>query len=497
VDRAAGACACEDVFMMSHRAQLTDIARRAMKERGLEPSFSERAMAEVASVAESPQTADESVRDLRSLLWCSIDNDDSRDLDQISVSETLPDGAVRVLVGIADVDVVVRDGSAVDKHAAQNTTSVYTPAVIFPMLPERLSTDLTSLNADEDRLAIVIELVVRKGAVAQSDVYGARVRNRSKLAYNAVDAWLTGHGPLPPAAAAVAGMDQQLRAQDGVAQDLRRSRVAQGALEFSTIEVRPQFDGDRLAALNAELPNRAKQLIEELMVAANGVVARFLDRKGLPSIRRVVRVPKRWDRIVQLAAQTGDVLPAEPDSLALNAFLVKRRQADPERFPDLSLSVIKLLGSGEYAVDPPGAEAPGHFGLAVRDYAHSTAPNRRYPDLLTQRLIKAALEQKPSPYSIPDLEFLAAHCTEQEDNAEKVERQVRKSAAAMLVQSRIGQQFDAIVTGASPKGTFVRVASPPVEGMLVRGQAGLDVGDKVHVRLAHVNVDRGFIDFER
>jgi len=483
--------------MMSHRAQLTDIARRAMKERGLEPSFSERAMAEVASVAESPQTADESVRDLRSLLWCSIDNDDSRDLDQISVSETLPDGAVRVLVGIADVDVVVRDGSAVDKHAAQNTTSVYTPAVIFPMLPERLSTDLTSLNADEDRLAIVIELVVRKGAVAQSDVYGARVRNRSKLAYNAVDAWLTGHGPLPPAAAAVAGMDQQLRAQDGVAQDLRRSRVAQGALEFSTIEVRPQFDGDRLAALNAELPNRAKQLIEELMVAANGVVARFLDRKGLPSIRRVVRVPKRWDRIVQLAAQTGDVLPAEPDSLALNAFLVKRRQADPERFPDLSLSVIKLLGSGEYAVDPPGAEAPGHFGLAVRDYAHSTAPNRRYPDLLTQRLIKAALEQKPSPYSIPDLEFLAAHCTEQEDNAEKVERQVRKSAAAMLVQSRIGQQFDAIVTGASPKGTFVRVASPPVEGMLVRGQAGLDVGDKVHVRLAHVNVDRGFIDFER
>jgi len=483
--------------MMSHRAQLTDIARRAMKERGLEPSFSERAMAEVASVAESPQTADESVRDLRSLLWCSIDNDDSRDLDQISVSETLPDGAVRVLVGIADVDVVVRDGSAVDKHAAQNTTSVYTPAVIFPMLPERLSTDLTSLNADEDRLAIVIELVVRKGAVAQSDVYGARVRNRSKLAYNAVDAWLTGHGPLPPAAAAVAGMDQQLRAQDGVAQDLRRSRVAQGALEFSTIEVRPQFDGDRLAALNAELPNRAKQLIEELMVAANGVVARFLDRKGLPSIRRVVRVPKRWDRIVQLAAQTGDVLPAEPDSLALNAFLVKRRQADPERFPDLSLSVIKLLGSGEYAVDPPGGEAPGHFGLAVRDYAHSTAPNRRYPDLLTQRLIKAALEQKPSPYSIPDLEFLAAHCTEQEDNAEKVERQVRKSAAAMLVQSRIGQQFDAIVTGASPKGTFVRVASPPVEGMLVRGQAGLDVGDKVHVRLAHVNVDRGFIDFER
>ena len=328
-------------------------------------------------------------------------------------------------------------------------------------------------------------------------MYGARVRNRAKLAYNAVDAWLTGQGPLPPAAAAVPGMDDQLKMQDGAAQALRRVRVAQGALEFSTIEVRPEFDGDRLADLKPDVPNRAKQLIEELMVAANGVTARFLGSRDVPSIRRVVKTPKRWDKLVQLAAQSGDRLPADPDSGALNVFLTKRRLADPERFPDLSLTVIKLLGSGEYVVDPPGGDPPGHFGLAVRDYAHSTAPNRRYPDLLTQRLIKAALEGKPSPYPLADLEHLAAHCTEQEDAASKVERQVRKSAAALLVASRIGEQFDGFVTGASPKGTFARVSNPPIEGMLVQGQEGLDVGDRVHVRLVRVNVERGFIDFAR
>ena len=483
--------------MTSHRSQLSDIAREAMKERGLEPDIPAAAMAEVAQIADAPQTADEPVRDLRDLLWCSIDNDDSRDLDQLSVSEALPNGSTRVLVAVADVDAVVRKGSAVDAHAQVNTTSVYTPAMIFPMLPERLSTDLTSLNADVDRLAIVVELVVSGGKVASSDVYGARVRNKSKLAYNAVGAWLTGNGPLPPAAAAVPGMDAQLKMQDSAAQALRRERIAAGALEFATVEVRPQFDGDRLTGLTPDLPNRAKQLIEEFMVAANGVVATFLDARGLPSIRRVVRTPKRWDRIVQLAAQSGTTLPEEPDSLALNAFLTARKKADPDRFPDLSLAVIKLLGSGEYVVDPPGGDAPGHFGLAVRDYAHSTAPNRRYPDLLGQRLVKAALQKKPSPYSSAELEHLAAHCTEQEDNAEKVERQVRKSAAALLVESRVGQQFDAIVTGAGPKGTFVRVMSPPIEGMLVQGQQGVDVGDRVHVRLSRVNVERGFIDFVR
>jgi exoribonuclease-2 len=481
----------------SHRSLLADIAWRAMKERGLEPAFPVAARAEVDRLVEAPQEGDEPVRDLRDRLWCSIDNDDSRDLDQLSVADPRRDGSVAILVAIADVDAVVRKGSAVDKHAGVNTTSVYTPAVVFPMLPERLSTDLTSLNQDEDRLAIVIEVVVRDGGdIAASDVYGARVRNKAKLAYNAVAAWLDGEGPLPPAAA-VSGMEAQLRIQDEVAQALHGVRVAQGALEFAALEVRSRFDGDRLTAIEPDRPNRAKQIIEEFMVAANGVVAKFLDAHDLPSLRRVVRTPKRWDRIVQLAAAAGERLPADPDSKALNAFLEVRRAADPERFPDLSLAVIKLLGSGEYAVDPPGAEAPGHFGLAVRDYAHSTAPNRRYPDLITQRLLKAALQKKPSPYSMPELEQLAAHCTDQEDNAEKVERQVRKSAAALLVESRIGQKFDAIVTGASSHGTFVRVAAPPMEGMLVEGHEGVDVGDKIRVRLAHVNVERGFIDFAR
>ena len=484
--------------MTSHRAQLIDIARRAMTERGLEPDIPAAAMAEVARLTGAATNADEPVRDLRQLLWCSIDNDDSRDLDQLSVGERLANGSVRLLVAVADVDVIVRAGSAVDKHAGVNTTSVYTPAVIFPMLPERLSTDLTSLNADADRLAIVIEIVMgADGSLAGSDVYGARVRNRAKLAYNAVGAWLSGQGPLPPAAAAVPGMDDQLKMQDRAAQTLRQLRVAQGALEFSTIEVRPEFEGDRLAALKPDLPNRAKQLIEELMVAANGVAARFLGSRNVPSIRRVVKTPKRWDRIVQLAAQSGDRLPADPDSAALNAFLAKRRQADPDKFPDLSTTVIKLLGSGEYVIDPPGGAPPGHFGLAVRDYAHTTAPNRRYPDLLAQRLLKAALEGKPSPYPLAALEHLAEHCTEQEDAATKVERQVRKAAAAFLVESRIGEQFDGFITGASPKGTFVRISDPPIEGMIVQGQAGLDVGDRVHVRLTRVNPQRGFIDFTR
>ena len=483
--------------MTSNRALLTAIARQAMLDRSLQPNMPNEALEEVSRLSAAPQTADEPVRDLRSLLWCSIDNDDSRDLDQLSMGESLPDGSVRVLVAVADVDIVVRPGSAVDRHAAVNTTSVYTTAVTFPMLPERLSTDLTSLNPDADRLAIVVELVVRAGALVRSDVYGARVRNKAKLAYNSVGAWLAGEGPLPAPAAAVPGMDGQLDLQDQIAQALRRDRISHGALEFQTSEVRAEFDGERLAGLAPDLPNRAKQLIEDLMIAANGVVARFLDQKKLPSIRRVVRTPKRWDRIVQLAAQTGDALPAAPDSRALNAFLRKRKEENPDGFADLSLSVIKLLGSGEYVVDQPGGDAPGHFGLAVRDYAHTTAPNRRYPDLLTQRLVKAALEGRPSPYPTDTLEQLAAHCTEQEDNAAKVERRVRKSAAALVVSSRVGQSFDAIVTGASPKGTWVRVAVPPIEGMLVRGGEGVDVGDHIRARLTRVDVERGFIDFVR
>jgi exoribonuclease-2 len=469
-----------------------------MRAHGLDPDFPADAIAEVQGAGRAAQHPLEPVRDLRALLWCSIDNDDTRDLDQLSVAALQPDGSTQVLVAVADVDVVVSKGSAVDRHAAVNTTSVYTPAVIFPMLPEALSTDLTSLRGDADRLAIVVEFVVAPdGALLRSEVYGGLVRNRAKLAYNAVGAWLSGDGPLPTAAAAVRGMDAQLRLQDGAAQALGRQRHARGALEFETVELETEFDGDLVSGIRPELPNRATSLIEDLMIAANGVTATFLDHHGFPSIRRVVRAPKRWDRIVELAAASGDRLPPAPDSQALAAYLRSRKAAAPDDFPHLSHTVIRLLGSGEYAVDLPGGDAPGHFGLAVRDYTHSTAPNRRYPDLLTQRLLKAALAGASLPYSVDELTGLAAHCTAQEDAANKVERQVRKSAAAMVMASRIGQRFDSVVTGASDSGTFVRAISPPVEGMLVRGQQGLDVGDRVKVRLERVDIDRGFIDFAR
>ena len=482
----------------SHRAHLRTIAFRAMRERGLEPDIPPDALAQADAAKGAPTTTEEPVRDLQSRLWCSIDNDDSRDLDQLSVAEALPDGDVRLLVAIADVDAAVAKGTPVDRHAALNTTSVYTPGVIFPMLPEKFSTDLTSLNAHQDRLAIVIDYVVSPdGEVKTSDIYGARVNNKAKLAYNAVGAWLVGEGPLPPAAAAVPGLDEQLRLQDRAAQALDALRVQHGALGFETIEVENVFDGDTLHEVRPRGPNRAKSLIANLMIAANGVTARFLDGRGFPSLRRVVKSPERWDRIRALAEGLGEKLPADADSVALAAFLDRRKKADPETFPDLSISVIRLLGRGEYIVDPPGAEPPGHFGLAVRDYSHSTAPNRRFPDLITQRLVKASLAGHPAPYSLGQLDGIARQCTKQEDAANKVERQVRKSAAAMVVQSRIGETFDAIVTGASSKGTWVRISTPPVEGKLLGSRPGLDVGDRLRVRLSSVNIDRGFIDFRQ
>jgi VacB/RNase II family 3'-5' exoribonuclease len=481
----------------SNRAHLRAIAVRAMRERGLDPNFPQDALVATAALRAAPTTTEEPTRDLRSLLWCSIDNDDSRDLDQLSVAEALAGGDVKVMVAIADVDAAVAKGSPVDRHAALNTTSVYTPAIIFPMLPERLSTDLTSLAAHQDRLAVVIEFTVSTtGDLKASDIYGAVVRNQAKLAYNSVGAWLVGEGPLPPAAAAVPGMDEQLRMQDRVAQALDGLRAKNGALAFETIEVENVFDGDTLNEVRPRLQNRAKSLIANLMIAANGVTARFLDAHDFPSLRRVVKSPERWDRIRVLAEQLGEKLPADADSIALSQFLNHRKQADPDTFPDLSISVIRLLGRGEYILDPPGAEPPGHFGLAVRDYSHSTAPNRRFPDLVTQRLVKAVLAGHPLPYALGELNTVATQCTKQEDAANKVERQVRKSAAAMVVETRIGDQFDAIVSGASTKGTYVRIQDPPIEGRLMNPRAGTDVGDRLRVRLSGVNVDRGFIDFQ-
>ena len=479
------------------RTSLALIARRAMVAHGLEPDFAPAAQQELGAI-HGPAEAPDGVRDLRDRLWASIDNDDSRDLDQLTVAEVLDGGRVRILVAIADVDAVVRKGSALDGHAARNTTSVYTPAAIFPMLPERLSTDLTSLNEDQDRIAMVVDMVFEaEGSLVSSDVYRARVHNRAKLAYRSVAAWLDGKGPVPQRIPATPGLDANLRLQDGVAQQLVNLRHRKGALSLETIEPAVAFDGDNLAGLHQEGKNRATQLIEEFMIAANAVTAEFLESKKFPSLRRVLRSPERWDRIVKLAAETADRLPDAPDAVALEAFLCRRKTADPEKFPDLSLAVVKLIGRGEYALDLPGGAPPGHFGLAVKDYTHSTAPNRRFPDLITQRLLKAALAGTPLPYSIPELTELAQHCTDQEDAASKVERQVRKSAAALFLSSKIGAEFDGVITGASSKGTWVRVFQPPIEGRVQSGFQGLDVGDRVHVKLIHTDVERGFIDFAR
>jgi exoribonuclease-2 len=486
-----------------HRSILQSIAHRAMLERGLLPDFSSEALAElnglrpIQSTRGGPPEGPAGIRDMRNLLWASIDNDDSRDLDQLTVAEAMPAGKVKILVAIADVDSSIKNGSAIDQHARHNTTSVYTAAEIFPMLPEKVSTDITSLNLKEDRIAVVVEMVVAAdGSLEDSGIYQALVHNHAKLAYNSVAAWLEEDGTVPPAVAAVRALAENLVLQDQVAQRMKQLRHVRGALSLQTIEAKPVFDGDQIRALEIEEKNRAKELIEDFMIAANSVTARYLSASKFASIRRVVRIPKRWDRIVELAGEHKFGLPALPDSKALEEFLVKESAADPVRFPDLSLAVIKLLGSGEYIAELPEGDAPGHFGLAIKDYGHSTAPNRRYPDLLTQRLLKAALEGKPAPYNKDELDALAAHCTEAEDTATKVERQVAKSAAALLLESRIGEQFDSIVTGASEKGTWVRLLSVPVEGKLVHGFEGMDVGNRLRVQLVSVDVQQGFIDFK-
>ncbi len=475
---------------------LLEIAVQAMKDRGLEPDFPPEALRELETLHEPTEAEAGPLKDLTGLLWCSIDNDDSRDLDQLSVGEKLPDGRVKVNVAVADVDALVKLGTPLDLHAKKNTTSVYTGARTFPMLPERLSTDLTSLNENEKRLALVVEMTVdAAGKVSDPAVYQAWVVNKAKLTYNGVGAWLEGKGPLPPAAARVPGMDTQLKLQDGAAQALRRLRHEHGALELETLQPRPVTKNGEVVDLALEAKNRAGELIEDFMIAANGVTARFLAQAGFPTLRRVVRTPKRWEKIVSVAEGLGEKLPAQPDSKSLNDFLSRQRQKDPLRFPDLSLTVVKLLGRGEYTAEMPGQMPLGHFGLAVMDYNHSTAPNRRYPDLITHRLLKAVLSRTSTPYGPEELSSLAVHCTAQEDAADKVERQVRKSASALFLSKRIGEYFDALVTGASDKGTWVRVLKPAVEGKIVQGTHGLDVGDRVRLKLIEVNVEKGWIDF--
>ncbi len=479
-----------------HEQLLDELAREAMIERGLKPEFEQDVKQQLAGIRGPAHI--EGIRDLRDLPWCSIDNDDSRDLDQLTWAEEEGGGRVRVYIAVADVDALVKKDTPIDHHARHNTTSVYTAARVFPMLPERLSTDLTSLNEGEDRVAVVIEMLVGEdGTIGRGEVYNALVHNHAKLAYDRVAAWLDGEDDEPEKVRAVEGLAEGLRLQDRIADKMRDLRHEQGALDLETIEAKPVIRDGQVVDLRQARRNNARLLIEDFMIAANGTTARFLAGKGFASIRRVVRSPERWDRIEKIAEERGDRLPHEPDARALEEFLRRQRKADPMRFPDLSLAVVKAMGAGEYVVEEAGDTPTGHFGLAVKDYTHSTAPNRRYPDLITHRLVKAALAGRKPPYSFDQLAELAAHCTEQEDNANKVERKIRKSAAACMLANRIGDHFDGIVTGASSKGTWARIFRPPIEGKIVRGEEGLDIGDRVRVELLGVDIEAGFIDFAR
>jgi exoribonuclease-2 len=476
---------------------LVAAAHATMLENGFQPDFPAGAVAEVAAIQARPELpAAPGAQDLRNLLWSSIDNDTSKDLDQIEWAEQLPDGRIRVLVGVADVDVRVPKGTVLDKHAQSETTSVYTGVKVFPMLPAELSEGITSLNENEDRVAIVIEICVDStGTASDGKAYRALVRNRAQLAYNSVGAWLESRGPAPDKVAANADLAAQLKLQDTAAQRMVDGRFQHGALDLETIETRPVILADKVVEIAKLEKNRATSLIEEFMVAANGVIARTFEDAGVASIRRIVRVPKRWDKIVEVAEGLGTKLPAEPDSKALNDFLLAQKAKDPDHFPDLSLTIVKLMGPGEYVLVGPHEVSPGHFGLAVQDYTHSTAPNRRFPDVVTQRLMKAWLAKGPLPYTTDELTAIAARCTLMEDNARKVERDMQKRIAAVVLHSRIGQNFQAIVTGVNNYGTFVRTLDPHVDGMLVQGGKGLDVGDKVTVKLISTNPEKGFIDF--
>ena len=482
---------------MSHNGfDLVSAARQEMIREGFEPDFPAGVSRQLAALDHAPVPAFAAgIRDLRELLWSSIDNDTSRDLDQIEFAEKVPEG-VRVLIGIADVDADVAIASPIDEHAASQTTTVYTGVATFPMLPERLSTGLTSLNEDADRLAMVVEfLVAGDGAVSSGSIYRALVRNRAQLTYSGAGAWLEAKAGPPPKVAGSPGLQAQLRLQDQAAQALREQRHRLGGLNFDRVETEALVTGGKVQEIRVHEKNRATDLIEDFMVAANEVMARTLRDAGVSSIRRVVKDPERWPRIVELAARYGEALPPQPDSAALDAFLRKQKTADPVHYSDLSLAIIKLMGPGQYVLSRPGDPAQGHFALAAHDYTHSTAPNRRFGDLVTQRLIKAVLNARPAPYSDDDLAAAAANCTQKENAARKVERAMNKRIAAAALVDRLGERFSAVVTGVTPKGVFVRVLNPPVEGLLVRGQNGLDVGDQLPVRLVSADVERGYIDF--
>ena len=478
---------------MSATLNLAQRARRALEDAGFEPDFPPEAAAEVRRAEKLVTSAD---RDLTHLLWSSIDNEESRDLDQVEYAEPGPQNSIRLLLGIADVATYVAAGSAVDQRAAHNTVSLYTAGKTFHLLPEDLSTGRTSLNEGESRLAVIVEMLVQSdGEVVEPKVYRAKVKNQTKLTYEKVGAWLERNATIDELES-LPGLKNQLELQTQASLRLMELRKRMGALTFSSYEARPITRNGQVVELKLNRPNRARDLIESFMVAANVATATFLKDRAFPIIERAVDAPERWDRIRQIASNFGHTLPEVPAPKPLSDFLAKRRLEDPTGFQDLSLTIVKLMGPGHYVVEHPTGPQSMHFGLALDDYSHSTAPNRRYADLIIQRLLFSAIDGKPRPYSDLELEQIAAHCTEREDTARKVERLMRKVAAAQLVERSVGQIFGAIVTGASPKGTYVRLLSPPVEGKVLRNYRGMEVGDRVRVKLIGVDADRGFIDFE-
>ncbi len=485
---------------MNHQLHfdLAAAARRSMIEHGFEPDYPPPVAGQLQQLREHPPQPAASARDLRGILWSSIDNDTSRDLDQIEFVESTKEGGFRVLIGIADVDGFVPKGSPIDQHALRETTTVYTGVENFSMLPEELSTGSTSLLENQERGAVIVEFTLDAQAqITDSEIYLARVVNRAQLAYPSIGAWLAGQAQPPAKVAASADLQKQLRLQNDIAQKLRGERSKHGALNLQTLETHPIRLSDGQIDVEAEVKNLATQLIEDFMIAANGVVARAFDAKHFSSIRRVVKTPKRWDRIVEIARQMGTQLPPEPDPKPLHDFLCEQQKKDPDHFPDLSVAIVKLLGPGEYVLLRPGEEPQGHFGLAVQDYTHSTAPNRRYADLVGQRILKAMIAGQPSPYSDDELSSIAAQCTRMEDAERKVSREMQKRIAAVAMANRVGETFDSIVTGVNEHGSFVRTLRPPVEGMLVRGQQGVDVGDRLRVTLVRTDPAHGYIDFAR
>jgi VacB/RNase II family 3'-5' exoribonuclease len=485
--------------MSARKFDLSAAAEAELIREGFRPGFPAGSDEQIAEIRTQLNGAPgKNFLDLRDLLWSSIDNDTSRDLDQIEVASRV-DGGIRVQIGIADVSEAVRKNTLLDRHAAEQTQTVYTAVRNFSMLPTELSNDLTSLNENQDRTSVVVEFqLAADGTPAQPKIYLAVVRNKAQLAYSRVGPWLAQEAHPDAKIAASQALQEQLTLQNEAAQALRAQRVRLGALEFNRIEADPVVFNGEVQAIRSAERNRATDLIENFMITANETMARTLKAAKRSCIRRVVKSPERWGRIVDLAAQHGTKLPAEPDSGALNLFLRRQRAADPIHYPDLSLAIVKLMGPGEYVLSKgEDQEQQGHFGLAAPDYTHSTAPNRRFADLVTQRVIKAMLENAPAPYTDDELARIAQHCTERETAARKVERAMQKRVAAVALAGSIGKTFHGVVTGANERGVFVRVFDPPVDGKVVRGEQGLDVGDVINVRLLITDPERAFIDFGR